>query len=188
MRGVFLGAACVAVTAGLASASSTQLKPTLSFTVAAGVSDYDNYVSALGGGICLDNARVTDPKEDAGVAWSPDGRRVVFYRATSTLTAAVFVANADGSHLRNLTRGYGSYSWDPSWSPDGSRIVFVRAAQTEQLVTMRPDGSDKHPIPGTTVNEDRQLQSPRWAPDRQWVGLALTDGIHLIPPAGSSEH
>src|SRR5438876_1148608 len=103
MKGVLLAVACLAATAGLASASSTQLKPTLSFTIAAGVSDYDIYVGPLAGGICLGNARVTDPKDDAGVAWSPDGRRVVFYRATSTLTAAVFVANANGSHLRNLT-------------------------------------------------------------------------------------
>ena len=98
MKGVFLGVACLAVTAGLASASSTQLKPTLSFTVAAGVSDYDNYVGPLGGGICLGNARVTDPKEDAGVAWSPDGQRVAFYRAITTLQAGVFVAHVPARH------------------------------------------------------------------------------------------
>src|SRR5687768_9398552 len=102
MRWVALAIACTALCAGLASASPVQLQPMLSFTISAGVSD--SGFEPLGGGICLGNRRVTEPRADGGIAWSPDGRRVAFYRQTGTLTAEVFVADADGGHLRNLSR------------------------------------------------------------------------------------
>ena len=95
--------AAAALAGGLgASASPVARTPTLSFTVAPGVSD--SGFAPLGGGICLGDRRVTDPAADGGIAWSPDGSRVAFFRQTGPLTADVFVSDADGSHLRNLTR------------------------------------------------------------------------------------
>jgi dipeptidyl aminopeptidase/acylaminoacyl peptidase len=126
---------------------------------------------------------------DGGVSWSPDGRSLAFYRQTGSLTADVFVADANGSHLRNLSRGSVDFSWAPDWSPDGSRIVYVAAGKTvEQLVTVRPDGSDRLPVPETAVDPNEQLRSPQWTPDGAWIGYTLTDGIHLVRPDGSGGH
>src|SRR5206468_2294526 len=149
-----------------------------------GVSDYG--FTPLGGGICLGGRRVTDPAADGGIAWSPDGNRVAFFRQSGLLTADVFVAAADGSHLLNLTHGSAQFSWAPDWSPDGTRIVYVASdPNVEQLVTVRPDGSGAEVGPNTDVGPTRQLGDPQWFPDGSVLGFTLTDGIHVIRPDGS---
>jgi Tol biopolymer transport system component len=187
MRVVLLAVGVVAVSTGLAAASpATAPRPTLSFTIAAGVSDYDPFRGPLGGGICLGNRRVTELKQDAGAAWSPDGQQVAFYRATAVLTADVVVANANGSRLRNLTQGRARYNWVPDWSPDGTHIVYAASnPSSEQLVTVRSDGSDRQGIPGTAVDPNNQLGNPQWSPDGEYIGFTLTDGIHVVRPDGS---
>ena len=161
-------------------------RQTLSFTISAGVSDYDIYAGPLGGGICLGNARVTEPKEDAGASWSPDGRRVAFYRQTTTLNSEVFVSDADGGRLRNLSRRIAEFSWSPDWSPDGSRVVFVASGRrSQQLMTVRPDGSDLRPVPGTAVGSEGLLAGPTWSPDGTWIGFGLDGDTHIIRPDGS---
>jgi WD40-like Beta Propeller Repeat len=105
--------ATTALTCGMAaSAAPVARAPMLSFTISRGVSD--SGLNPLGGGICLGNKRVTDPKADGGIAWSPDGSRIAFYRQTGPLTADVFVADADGSHLHNLTNGTRSSAGHPT--------------------------------------------------------------------------
>ena len=56
-------------------------------------------------------------------SWSPDGRRIAFVSDRDG-NDEIYVINADGSGLRNLTRNPG---WDgrPVWSPDGRTIGFV---------------------------------------------------------------
>jgi Tol biopolymer transport system component len=188
MKGVLLGLTALVVLTGGggASAGSRAMKPTLSFELAAGVSDYDRFIGPLGGGICLGQTRVTDPKDDAGTAWSPDGARVAFWRTTGPLTADVFVADANGSHLRNLSRGRARFNWRPTWMPDGSRLVYIAADRDrDQLVSIRPDGSDFRPIPNAAFPDNRQLDTPDVSPDGAWIGYSLDDGLHLVRPDGS---
>ncbi len=55
--------------------------------------------------------------------WSPDGTRLAFASVVGGNNIEVFIVNADGSGLTNVTR---NAAWDgpPSWSPDGRRLVF----------------------------------------------------------------
>jgi hypothetical protein len=55
-------------------------------------------------------------------AWSPDGSRIVFSRATD---GEIYVVNADGSGEVRLTFG-GAWNTSPAWSPDGASIAFCR--------------------------------------------------------------
>src|SRR3954447_26825640 len=184
MKGLLAVLLVAALTSGLAAAAPSAGRPTLSFTVAAGVSDQG--FEPLGGGICLGDRRVTEPKADGGIAWSPDGSRAAFYRQTGPLTADVFAAEADGSHLVNLSRGSAQFSWAPDWSPDGSRIVYVASdPDVERLLSVRPDGSGAEAVPGTAVDPTAQLGDPQWAPDGSLIGYTLTDGIHVIRPDGT---
>jgi dipeptidyl aminopeptidase/acylaminoacyl peptidase len=176
------------LTSGLAAARPSARRPTLTFLLAAGVSDYDVFTGPLGGGICLGGARVTDPKADIDVSWSPDGRRLAFTRETGPLTADVFVADANGSHLRNLTRGSAEFSWSPDWSPDGAGIVFVASdPDIEQLITIRPDGSARHSLSGTAADPNAQVSRPRWTPDGSLIGYVRSGDIHLVQPDGSGD-
>jgi WD40 repeat protein len=141
--------------------------------------------SGIGGGICLGNRRVTDPRMYSGVRWSPDGRGFLFWRETGRLPsgmtlADIFVATADGSGERNLTRGAGEFNWAADWSPDGARIVYTESGATVvQLVTMRPDGSDKTRLAATTVTRSDAVASPTWSP----TGLiAYTRVRSPLPP------
>jgi WD40-like Beta Propeller Repeat len=106
------------------------------------------------------------PGEAGGLVWSPDGSRLAFWMvaaAQQTVPAQVYVVNADGSGLRELTHE-GDNRW-PTWSPDGSRIAFARGqlsavtggdgSQMEyvrpgsrQLLTMASDGKDVTLIEG----------------------------------------
>jgi Tol biopolymer transport system component len=68
-------------------------------------------------------------------AWSPDGRLVAYARAAATglsckgCPSSLWVANADGSHPRQLTHpGDCTFDADPSWSPDGGSILFARSS------------------------------------------------------------
>ncbi len=64
--------------------------------------------------------------------FSPDGSRIVFVRYIEEYgeergeTSDLFVANADGSGLRRLTRTPGRYEFGPSWDPSGERLAYVR--------------------------------------------------------------
>jgi TolB protein len=73
---------------------------------------------------------------DESAAWSADGRHIAFTRATGPLPpagvqpskVAVYVMNADGRGIRQVTRPGTNVVGDrfPTWSPDGTTIVFQR--------------------------------------------------------------
>jgi TolB protein len=68
---------------------------------------------------------------DGWPVWSPDGQRIAFSsnRAGPANTGQIFVVNADGSGLRQLTSGPGGFA-QPSWSWHGRRIVAYQSWET----------------------------------------------------------
>ncbi|WP_405364936.1 TolB family protein [Kitasatospora sp. NBC_00039] len=83
-------------------------------------------------------------------AWSPDGKQIVFSYQTSATgqpanSRALYLVNADGTGLRQLTPWELRAGDRANWSPDGSQIVF----------TTYPAGSDGTPGGGIyTVHPD----------------------------------
>ena len=62
-------------------------------------------------------------------AWSPEGDKLAFtwYRWDVGNKSAIFVANRDGSRLKQISKpALGSYS--PAWSPEGDKIVYTEEA------------------------------------------------------------
>jgi len=77
--------------------------------------------------------------------WSPDGTKIIFHNPVD-----VYVINADGTNLLNLTNGAGGNvgGVEPAWSPDGSKIAFSsdRVDPTHynyEIYVMNADGSNQ---------------------------------------------
>ena len=56
-------------------------------------------------------------------AWSPDGKRIAF-TSNRDGNYEIYVMNADGTGLRNLTQPPGAGQLR-AWSPDGKRLAFI---------------------------------------------------------------
>jgi len=97
-----------------------------------------SFVNPDGSGLREEVARL--PGGGGNLVWSPDGSRLAFWGPSQ-----IFVINADGSGLREVT-DEGVNRW-PAWSPDGSRIAFVHDGT---LYTMAPDGTAMRRLDGVT--------------------------------------
>jgi TolB protein len=113
-------------------------------------------------------------------AWSPDGRRIAVMGAIGPLPAdgpppvvGIFVMNADGSHVHQLTQlepNSGTEDHQPTWSPDGDRIAFMRSNNT-----LAPENASSIYIihaDGTNLQLVRRMPrrwpgagAPDWSPD-----------------------
>lgn len=128
---------------------------------------------------------------DGGPQWSPDGTQIVFSRGWFTYgkvaKSAVFVVDADGQHLRQLTPA--SVSADrPDWSPDGSRIVFEsldmkivnqRMRTSDDIYTIRPDGSGLRRLTTNGLSN-----GATWTPDGRILFSRIIGGVGGRAAAG----
>jgi len=75
-------------------------------------------------------------------SWSPDGTRIAFNTGLNN-AARVYVANADGSDPRPITRPK-LFASSPAWSPDGSLIAMIGSGKplgNDEVYVSAPDGS-----------------------------------------------
>ena len=84
-------------------------------------------------GNCLPPGNVVEC--NGSPAWSPDGQKIVFTRASGPATdesverQAIYIMKADGSQVRRITQRdlpATGQDTDPQWSPDGATLLFQR--------------------------------------------------------------
>ena len=108
--------------------------------------------------------------------WSPDGKRIAF-EVQNLATAdppnrrAIFIVNADGSGLRQLTDWSLNGGDHPDWSPDGKRILFRAVSTAERdagnLYTIAPDGTGLTQLTHYPPRKTVLLGS--FSPDGRWI-------------------
>jgi Tol biopolymer transport system component len=117
--------------------------------------------------------RLTDRAGGTGLAWTPDGRRLIYdepeaYRLFAVYSDLKAVDVASG-RVRRLSSGLRAH--DPDVSPDGKRLVFVRRVEDRSEVwTLELEGGALHPL--TESGPGTQWSGPRFSPDGARVAAA----------------
>ena len=125
--------------------------------------------------------------------WSPDGSRIAFM-STRNGKADIYVMNADGTHVQQLTTDPANDIW-PEWSPaasggdtGGSQIAFPsRRDGNFEIYVMDADGSNPQRLTDTPAVED----FPAWSPDGTQIVYTRVegeDGTYLMKADGSDQH
>lgn len=128
------------------------------------------------------------PVQGAGFAgganWSPDGTRLAFADYTNDSGKwDVFLIDADGGNLTNLTAALPFGATSPSWSPDGTRIVLRAETPQTDLIIVDVAGGVATPL----TNDERGEDAPDWSPDGATVLFTVDggsdSGLHVITVA-----
>ncbi len=121
------------------------------------------------------------------MSWSRDSSKILF-SGFHDQQADIYVMNADGSQLKQLTNDPAADMWG-SFSPGGKRIVFQskRDGPQEDIYVMNADGSN---VIRLTTHPGRDI-GPSWSPDGQRIAFSSSrDGglqIYLMGSDGSNQ-
>jgi Tol biopolymer transport system component len=111
-----------------------------------------------------------DGGQKRSVAWSPDGRQLLYTRSDVS-GSRVYTVGLDGNAPVALTP-VGPNDPMPAWSPDGTQIAYSAPA----LTVMDAEGSDKRVV--TQIG----ATTPAWSPDGSRIAFT---GFRSFPRYGS---
>lgn len=113
---------------------------------------------------------------------SPDGKRIAFV-STRTLWAELWVSDADGTNLHQLTTLEDLTVDVPRWSPQGDQIAFVHASN---IYVIQANGGT--PVQLTEGKAEDRV--PSWSLDGQWIYFGSNRSgawqIWRVPVAGGA--
>jgi TolB protein len=122
---------------------------------------------------------------ELGPAWSPDGKQIVFSEGSASEALGLWVMNADGSGLRQLT----PEGFDPAWSPDGKTIAYEVDKSTPNndilniYVIPAAGGEPTNLTPGATY-----AVGPDWSPGGRRIVFQLHTDLAVMKADGSNQH
>lgn len=127
---------------------------------------------------------------DDGVAYTPDGRHLVFTRCCPAISGyALWQVRSDGTHLQQLTSEAvppgvdGPADGVPQVAPDGRSVVFQHddsAGDTVIAVAQYPSGHFR-----TLTPPGFDAQIPNWSPDGRQIVFQSSGNVWAVRPDGS---
>ncbi len=122
---------------------------------------------------------ISSSLDEATPQFSPDGRRIVFASNRAGEGSEIYLSDADGSHLVQLTDHIGRTQGSPKWAPGGEWIAFD---------SLRPDGGQDIYLVSPGGGPPRRLELgpfmnalPNWSRDGNWIYyLSDRSGAHEI--------
>jgi Tol biopolymer transport system component len=109
-------------------------------------------------------------------SYSPDGKQIVFCSNRSgEQNLELYIMEADGSNVRQLTHAPGCYNGGPFFSPDGKRIIFRSDRKKKdhlQLYVIDVDGKNERAL---TDDLNWVQWGPYWYKDSQHIVYAGAD-------------
>jgi Tol biopolymer transport system component len=119
--------------------------------------------------------RLTDtPGYDAEGSYSPDGKQIVFCSKRDG-NLELYIMDAGGKNVRQLTHAPGCYNGGPFFSPDGKRVIFRSDRQKPdhlQLYVINADGTGERAL---TDDLNWVQWGPYWYPDSKHIIYAGAD-------------
>ena len=114
--------------------------------------------------------------DDFLARFSPDGRQIVFCSNRSGESFELWIASADGSGARQLTRGLGRGKCAGIWSPNGQQIAFDSLDEDGRwhIWLIDPDGG----TPRQVTTDPGSQRGPSWSHDGQWIYYWLQQSEH----------
>ena len=122
----------------------------------------------------------TTPGYDAEGSFSPDGKQIVFC-SNRNGNLELYIMDADGGNVRQLTHAPGCYNGGPFFSPDGKRVIFRSDRKKKdhlQLYVINADGTGEKAL---TDNLDWVYWAPFWYKDGKHIIYTAAD--HSNPAA-----
>lgn len=116
---------------------------------------------------------------DTAPRWSPDGRRIAF-RSDRSGQSDVWLINADGSGLQQLTHaaGTGEPVFGPGdWSPDSKRFLYLVVGKEPRLIDIDTPWNKQRPESLPATGLPGQVDFARWSPDGEKIALCWGCGF-----------
>jgi TolB protein len=150
----------------------------LAFLAADTFSTFTDLYTVQPDGSQLTRIFTSDAVRIGSMVWSPDGAQIALSMDPSFGSEQIYVINADGTGLKQLTFDGESNSF-PSWSPDGQYLAYSSnmgapyPKQGAHLWLMRADGTDRQQLtfnpPGVPSYYNPVDYYPSWSPTGQQI-------------------
>ena len=143
----------------------------------------------------VDTGCVSPCFSDSQIAFSSDGRSIVFVRSSSDANTVIDTMDLATGRVSELSSTASDGSATPGWSPDGKQIVFFRFGEKDSGGPVPPrlsavwvvdaDGQNLRQASPPTL----AAQYPAWSPDGSRILFESPDGdkqdIYTVRPDGS---